>query len=81
MTSFEEILLKEVSGLPESRQLDVLTYIRYLKLSVPSQKLALERRFDNAVASIRARSGQLGITPEELEAEIQGVRESDARRS
>lgn len=81
MTSFEETLLKEVSGLPESRQLDVLTYIRYLKLSVPSQKLALERRFDNTVASIRARSRQLGITPEEIEAEIQGVRENDARRS
>lgn len=80
MTTFEQALLQEVAGLPAARHADVLTFVRYLKLSIPSEELEIEKRFDRALQSIRSRVETLDITPEDIEAEIQVVR-ADARRS
>jgi len=35
MTSFEQTLLREIATLPESRQADVLAFVRFLKVSLP----------------------------------------------
>ena len=80
MTSFEQTLLQEVATLPELRRADVLAFVRYLKLSIPSERLKIERRFTEALESIRARASELNITPEDIDAEIRAVREANARR-
>lgn len=80
MTSFEQTLLQEVATLPELRRADVLAFVRYLKLSIPSERLEIERRFSEALESMRARAAELNITPEDIEAEIRAVREANARR-
>ena len=43
MTDFEQTLLQEISTLPESRQADVLAFVRYLKLSIPDEELEIEK--------------------------------------
>lgn len=80
MTRFEQTLLKEVATLPESRRADVLAFVRYLKLSISGEDLELEKRFDRALKSIRARAKKLKITEEDIEAEIRAVREENAHR-
>ena len=78
MTKFEETLLQEVAGLPQNRRADVLAFVRYLKLSLPDEELQLEKRFDKALKSIRARTKKLDITQEDIDAEIRAVREEHA---
>ncbi len=80
MTHFEQILLSEVSSLPEARRADVLAFIRFLKLSLSHEELQLEQRFDEALKSIRARAQQMNITQEDIEEEIRAVRDEHAHR-
>jgi hypothetical protein len=81
MTNFEQTLLREIAALPKSRRADVLAFVRYLKLSIPDEELEIEKRFDKALKSIRARAKKLNITQEDIEAEIRAVREERARRA
>jgi len=75
MTDLEQTIMLEISTLPETRRVDVLAFIRYLKLSIPSDQKELEERFDKALSSIRARAKDMKITEEDIEAEIRAVRE------
>ena len=75
MTNLEQTILLEISTLPETRLVYVLTFIRYLKLSIPSEQKELDERFDKALKSIRARAGEMNITQEDIEAEIRFVRD------
>jgi hypothetical protein len=80
MTDFVQTILQEISTLPKSRHPDVLAFIRYLKLSVPDDEMELEKRFEQSLKSIRARVATMGITPEDIEAEIRAVRDEHASR-
>lgn len=73
--TIEQTILLELSTLPESRRADVLAFIRYLKVSIPTEQKELEERFDKALQSIRARAKDMKITDEDIEAEIRAVRE------
>ena len=75
MTDLEQTIMLEISTLPETRRADVLAFIRYLKLSIPSDQKELEERFDKALTSIRARAKEMNITEADIEAEIRAVRE------
>ena len=75
MTNLEQTIMLELSTLPETRRADVLAFIRYLKLSIPSDQKEIEQRFDKALQSIRARAKEMNITEEDIEAEIRAVRE------
>lgn len=80
MTKLEQTLLKEVAALPEERRADVLAFVRYLKLNIPGGEMQIEKRFDKALKSIRARAKKLNITEEDIALEIRAVREENARR-
>jgi hypothetical protein len=79
MIDFEQTLLQEVAALPKNRHADVLAFVRYLKLSIPSEELQLEQRLDDALEAIRTRPETQTITPDDIEAEIRAVRDSYAR--
>ena len=79
MIDFEQTLLQEVAALPKSRYADVLAFVRYLKLSIPSEELQLEQRLDDVLEAIRTRSETQNITPDDIDAEIRAVRNSYAR--
>ena len=74
MTNFEQMLLKEVATLPESRYADVLAFVRFLKISLRDDD-ALEREFDEAIKDARETALKYNITEDDINAEIRAVRE------
>jgi len=74
MTKFEETLLREVATLPESRQADVLAFVRFLKVSLPNQE-KIKEDFQEALRDARATAKENNITEADIEAEIRAVRE------
>ena len=74
MTTFEQTLLREISTLPESRQADVLAFIRFLKISLPERE-KIKAEFKEALKDARATAKRLNISQEDIDAEIRAVRE------
>jgi len=75
MTDLERTIMREIATLPETRRADVLAFIRFLKLSIPSEQKEIEERFDKSSTSIRARAKEMNITQEDIDAEIRAVHE------
>ncbi len=74
MTTFEQTLLREVAALPESRQADVLAFIRFLKISLPD-KGKIRSDLKEALKDARETAQRLNITQEDIDAEIRAVRQ------
>mgnify|MGYP003557394051 FL=1 len=74
MTTFEQTLLKEVATLPESRQVDVLAFIRFLKISLPDEE-KIRDDFKEALKDARATAEKYNITQADIDAEIRAVRD------
>lgn len=69
----KDLLLKEIESLPESRQADVLAYVRFLKIGLAEpQEVAIH--FAAALADLRKQAAARGITESDIEAEITAVR-------
>ena len=73
MTGFEQILLREIATLPESRQADVLAFIRFLKVSLPDKE-KIRADFKEALKDTQETARRLNITQEDIDAEIRVVR-------
>ncbi|NOT05203.1 MAG: hypothetical protein HOP27_11450 [Anaerolineales bacterium] len=73
MTTFEETLLREIATLPESRQADVLAFVRFLKISLPNEEKVRDD-FKDALEDARATVKEFNITQEDIDAEIRAVR-------
>jgi rRNA maturation endonuclease Nob1 len=74
MTTFEQTLLREVATLPESRQADVLAFVRFLKISLPNEE-KIREDFKEALQDARATAEKYNITQDDIDAEIRAVRE------
>lgn len=74
MTNFEQTLLEEVATLPESRRVDVLAFVRFLKISLQDDEM-LELEYDKAINDARATAIKYDITEKDINAEIRAVRE------
>lgn len=74
MTDFEQTLLKEVATLPESRQADVLAFVRFLKIRLPDEE-KIRKEFQEALVDARATAKRLNITEEDINNEIRAVRD------
>lgn len=74
MTTFKQTLLREVATLPESRQADVLAFIRFLKISLPNEE-KIRKDFEEALKDARTTAQKYNITQEDIDAEIRAVRE------
>ena len=79
MTDFEQTLLKEVATLPEARRVDVLAFIRFLKISIRDDG-TLENEYDEAIKDARATALKYNITEEDINAEIRAVREGKDKK-
>ena len=73
--SVKDALIREIETLPEQKQADVLTYVRFLKLGLADRD-TLERDFAQALEQARALAAERQITPADIDAEIQAVREA-----
>ena len=78
MTNFEQILLQEVATLPESRRVDVLAFVRYLRLTL-AEDSEIEARYDAAIATIRETAAKYNITEQDIDDEVRAVREAPER--
>jgi len=76
MTTFEQTLLREVATLPESRQADVLAFVRFLKISLPSEE-KIRADFKEALNDARTTAKKYNITQNDIDAEIRAVREGE----
>ena len=74
MSGIEKSLLREISTLPESRQADVLAFVRFLKISLPDREKA-RSEFKESLQDARATARRYKITQAEIDAEIHAVRE------
>ena len=73
ITAFKEILWREVETLPETRQADVLTFVRFFKIGLADHQ-TIERQFTDALTQARAIAAERGISEADIEAEIEAVR-------
>jgi hypothetical protein len=74
MTTFEQTLLREVSSLPPARRVDVLAFIRFLKISLADEE-QMEREYAEALKDARATAIKYHITQDVIDAEIRAVRD------
>lgn len=74
MTTFEQILLREIATLPESRKADVLAFVRFLKISLPNEE-KIRADFKEALNDTRTTAKKYNITQNAIDAEIRAVRE------
>ncbi len=63
----------EVESLPESKQADVLAFIRFVKIGLADPQ-TIERRFGEALRRARAIAVERKVTEQDIEAEIEAVR-------
>ncbi len=68
-----ELIVKELSGLPESRQAEVLAFVRFLKIGLADPKETAQR-FDIALNQARKIAEDQQITPDDIDSEIRAYR-------
>ncbi len=73
MLNLKQAIVQEIETLSETRQADVLAFVRFLKIGLADEQ-TIERRFADALARGQAIAQERGITEEDIEAEIKAVR-------
>jgi hypothetical protein len=71
--TLREVILRELEGLPEGRQADVLAFVRFLKIGLADEH-TIESRFADALARARALAAERGITEADVAEEIRATR-------
>ena len=71
--TIKDVLLKEIETLPEARQADVLTYVRFLKIGL-AEPQEVEARFVEALANLRRLAAAASLSEADIEGEIRAVR-------
>ena len=71
--TIKEILLREIETLPEDRQVNVLAFVRFLKVGL-AETQPTEQQFADALARARAIATSRGITEQDIDAELRAAR-------
>lgn len=71
--SLTEVVLKELAGLPEARQADVLAFVRFLKIGL-ADAATTPQQFEQAVSQARKIADRENFTQEDIENEIRDYR-------
>jgi hypothetical protein len=74
MNELEKMIMKEISTLNEMRLIDVLGFIRYLKMGKTKNHVWIEGWFEDVLKAIRKQEADFHITPEEVQKEIDRLR-------
>jgi hypothetical protein len=74
MTNLERTIMREISTLPESNLMDVLTFVRFLKVSLPDKEKT-RSEFKEALKDARTTAKKYKITQADIRAEIRAVRD------
>jgi len=71
--SLTNVILRELAGLPEARQADVLAFVRFLKIGLADVETTAQQ-FDRALEQARKIAESQNITAEDIEDEIRDYR-------
>ena len=71
--ALQETLIREIQTLLEPRMVDVLAFVRFLKIGLADEQ-TMERRFVSALARARTLAAERGITERDIAEEIEAVR-------
>ena len=71
--TIKDVLLREIESLPEDRQVDVLTHVRFLKSGLAKPQ-TVDARFAAAWMAARRQVAAQGITEKDVNSEVQAVR-------
>jgi len=71
--SLTDAIIKELAGLSEARQADVLAFVRFLKISLADMETTTQQ-FESALDQARKIAENRNITTEEIEDEIRAYR-------
>lgn len=74
MNELEKMIMKEISTLNEMRLIDVLGFIRYLKMGKTKNHEWIEGWFEDVLNAIRKHEGGFHTTPEEVQKGIDRMR-------
>ena len=70
--STREIVVQELTDMPETGMLEVLDFVRFLKTQL--EQMSPEERFNRAWIVARRIASEHGITDQDIEAEVRAVR-------
>ena len=71
-TSAREMVIQELTDMPEIGMLEVLDFVRFLKAQL--DQLSPEERFDRAWMVSRRLATEYGITDQDIAAEVRSAR-------
>ena len=71
--SAREMVIQELTDMPEIGMLEVLDFVRFLKSQL--EQMSSEERFDRAWIVARRIASEHGITDQDIEAEVRAVRQ------
>ncbi|MBL8050039.1 MAG: hypothetical protein JNM46_02365 [Anaerolineales bacterium] len=74
MNSLEKMIMQEIETLEDMRLFDVLGFIRYLKMEKPAKPKGIEKWFEEATQTVRERAEELGVTPEQIQSQIEKIK-------
>ena len=77
MNSLEKMIMDEISSLPELHLIDVLGFIRYLKMERQGAPVEIEAWFESAIKTIRENARELHITEDAIKTEVRAKKESN----
>lgn len=70
MNSLQKMIMQEIETLEDIRLVDVLGFIRYLKMEKSVKPKGIEKWFEEVSKTIHERETELGITPEQIEKQM-----------
>ncbi len=68
-----DILIRELEGLPQHEQENVLSFVRFLKIGLADSQ-CLRERYHTSLARVRHIAEERGITEQDVMEEIRAVR-------
>lgn len=71
--SLTDVIMREIAGLPEDRQEDVLAFVRFLKIGLADVETTAQQ-FGSALEQAREIAEEQNITEEDIEDEIRAYR-------
>jgi hypothetical protein len=74
MKDLERIILEDIATLDDMRLIEVIGFIRYLKMEKPVRQEWIAEWYESALKTMREREKELHITPEDIREQIKKLK-------
>lgn len=70
MKDLERIIMEDIASLDDMRLIEVIGFIRYLKMEKPIHQTWIADWYESALKTMREREVDLQITPEDIRTQV-----------